>query len=226
MSPLQAHWRSLRSGLTRLPCFLLACAVVPPPVFDSAVLPAVGAPVFEEGAVEPPVGWVTPAVAGVVPAVAGVVPVDGAIIGAVTGTAGVPFVKTLISWVAPSAHVFVKTMTVMFASITPTAVVPRLRVITPADDIDTVPFSLPVDPSLAVQVNEHVPFCLITRVSFSHHGAPGPEAKPLPCQVATSLLSEYEVVCLVKTKRPASSAEVSAPFVPTMIVSSLSRKET
>ena len=180
---------------------------------------------------EPPVDREMPAVTGAAAAVTGVVAVVGVgvIIGAVVPSAGVPFVKTLISWVAPSDHVFVKTMTVMFASITPmavepTLVEPALRVITPLDEIDTVPFSLPDVPLLAVHAKEQFPSCWIVRVSFSHQGAAGPEAKPLPCHVPTRLSIENEVGCLVKTRRPASSAEVEAPFVPTMIVSSVSRK--
>jgi hypothetical protein len=199
-------------------------------VFAGPVLAAVEAPVFEAGAMEPPIGWERPAAAGVVPAVTGVVPADVDIIGAVLVATSFPFVKILISSVAPSDHVFVKTMTVKFSSITPLAVEPRiveprLRVIAPPDEIDTVPFSLPVDPLLAAQTNVHVPFWLIVRVSFSHHGAPGPEAKPLPCHVPTRLSIEYEAASLVKTRRPASSAEVAAPFVPTMTVSSVFRKE-
>jgi hypothetical protein len=194
-----------------------ACAVVPPPMLDSTLLVAAGTPVFEAGAVELSVPWEKPAVTGALP------PDDIKI--APVSTASLPFVKILISWVAPSDHVFVKTMTVMFASITPLAVEPTLRVITPPDEIDTVPFSPPDDPLLASQTNEHVPSWLIVRVSFSHHGAPGPEAKPLPCHVPTRLLIEYEVVCLVKTRRPASSAVFAAPFVPTVIVSPGFRKE-
>ena len=122
---------------------------------------------------------------------AGVLPADDDIIGAVLVATSLPFVKILISWVAPSDHVFVKTMTVRFTSITPILVVePRVRVITPLDEIDTVPFSVPDVPLLAVQTNVHVPFWLIVIVSFSYHGAPGPEARPLPSHVPATLSIE------------------------------------
>lgn len=68
-----------------------------------------------------------------------------------------PFVKILISRVAPSDHVPVKTITLKFGSITPTDVEPTFSVITPPVEIDTVPFSPPDVPLLASQTNEHVP---------------------------------------------------------------------
>jgi hypothetical protein len=146
--------------------------------------------VFEAGAEEL-------LVVGERPAVIGVLLPGDVKIGAVPARAALPFVKITISWVVLSDHVFEKTMTDMFASMTPVAVEPRLRVITPSDEIDTVPFSPPDVPLLALQTNEHVPSWFIVRLAFSHQGAPGPEAKALPCHVPTRLLIEYEVLCLV-----------------------------
>jgi hypothetical protein len=150
-------------------------------------------------------------------------------IGASSGTTKALLVKILISWVAPSGNVSVKTMTVMFASITPVDVeltVPGSTVIAPPDEIDTVPVPVFDDPSLPVQENEDVPFVLIARMSFSQKGASGPETKPSPCHVPTKSAGEYEAACLVKTKRVASSAVVVAPLVPTMIVLPASMKDT
>ena len=173
-------------------------AAVPPPAFENAV--PVGAPVFEEGLVDPPVPREELVAARESPLVAGTLldtyaETDGS-------KAAVPFVKILISWVFPSDHVFVKTMTVVFASITPLAVPtilvePRPRVIVPPDATDTFPLVLPDVPLLAIQANEDVPFWLIIRVSSSHHGAPGPEAKPSPCHVPARVVVETEVFCLV-----------------------------
>ena len=81
-------------------------------------------------------------------------------------------------------------MTSILGSMYPVAVVSRLTVTNPLDEIDTVPFWPTVDPSLFVAANKQLPLGFTRRRPFSHQGPPGPDATLLSSHTPTRLLIE------------------------------------